>query len=290
MGLFEHILYPVDLSKPCREIWPHVRGMVEQFHSKLTILHAIQIPPPWYGEVDASRFAAYVDVAGLKQQRQSDLDAFLREELQGQKPERVLIESEPAEAITEFADMEKVGLIMMPTRGGGRFRRFLLGSVTAKVLHDAHCAVWTSVHAADTAKIADTTYRVVLCAVDLEPGSAGLVTWASQFASAYGAALRAIHVIPGVDEDSRNATSIQVRQVLYERARERWAAVREEAGVEIELCLAGGPIAAGVRSTALAHEANLVVIGRGRLQRTLGGLRSGGYQIIREAPCPVLSV
>jgi len=35
---------------------------------------------------------------------------------------------------------------MMPTHGLGGFRRFLLGSVTAKVLHDADCPVWTGVH------------------------------------------------------------------------------------------------------------------------------------------------
>ncbi len=34
----------------------------------------------------------------------------------------------------------------MPTHGYGPFRRFILGSVTAKVLHDADCPVWTGVH------------------------------------------------------------------------------------------------------------------------------------------------
>ena len=34
----------------------------------------------------------------------------------------------------------------MPTHGYGPFRRFILGSNTAKVLHDADCPVWTGVH------------------------------------------------------------------------------------------------------------------------------------------------
>ena len=290
MDLIDHILFPTDLSEPCRQIWPHVRAMVNQLGARLSILHAIQIPPPWYGEADAQRFAALVDVAALKHQRQAELDRFLRDELQTQEPAaRVLVESDPAEAITEFASHEKVGLIMMPTRGAGRFRRFLLGSVTAKVLHDASCPVWTSVHASEATIVEDLTVRAVLCAVDLEDGTIPLLTWASQFAAAREASLRAIHVIPAVEEHSQNRGSREVRRYLYEQARKRWNLITQETGVDTDLCLAGGSIADGVRSAALSHGASLVIIGRGHIQKALGSLRSGAYQIIREAPCPVIS-
>jgi nucleotide-binding universal stress UspA family protein len=36
----------------------------------------------------------------------------------------------------------------LPTHGLGAFRRSLIGSITAKVLHDAECPVWTGVHLA----------------------------------------------------------------------------------------------------------------------------------------------
>ena len=38
------------------------------------------------------------------------------------------------------------------------------------------------------------------------------------------------------------------------------------------------------------HNADLVVIGRGIMQHVLGSLRTHVYSIIREAPCPVISV
>jgi hypothetical protein len=59
-------------------------------------------------------------------------------------------EGDPASIITEYAARNRVDLIMMPTHGYGTFRSLLLGSVTAKVLHDAECPVWTGVHTADT--------------------------------------------------------------------------------------------------------------------------------------------
>ena len=46
----------------------------------------------------------------------------------------------------KWAKANQIDLIMMPTHGYGRFRALLLGSVTAKVLHDADCPVWTAVH------------------------------------------------------------------------------------------------------------------------------------------------
>jgi nucleotide-binding universal stress UspA family protein len=131
---------------------------------------------------------------------------------------------------------------------------------------------------------------MVLCAVDLNEGTIPLLAWASAFATAYGAELRAIHVIPAVEEHSENRGSIEVRRYLYEKAKACWDAIRSEAGIDAELCLAGGSIADGVRSAALNHAANAIVIGRGHLQRALGSLRTGAYQIIREAPCPVIRV
>ena len=52
----------------------------------------------------------------------------------------------------------------------------------------------------------------------------------------------------------------------------------------------GGGVAEGVRMLALQKRSDLVVIGRGAIHTTLGRLHSHCYEIIRESPCPVLSV
>jgi nucleotide-binding universal stress UspA family protein len=66
--------------------------------------------------------------------------------------------------------------------------------------------------------------------------------------------------------------------------------LQESAGVDATLHVEAGHVADVVREEALRHGADLVVIGRGVLQETLGRLRSNAYAIIRHAPCPVLSV
>jgi nucleotide-binding universal stress UspA family protein len=54
-----------------------------------------------------------------------------------------LAEDESAHPIVEHTQQSSDTLIMMPTRGYAPFRSLLLGSVTAMVLLDAPCPVWT---------------------------------------------------------------------------------------------------------------------------------------------------
>ena len=68
------------------------------------------------------------------------------------------------------------------------------------------------------------------------------------------------------------------------------AHLQQSAGVAAPLCLGAGEVSHVLRDSALGHGADLVVIGRGRATRTLGRLRSNVYSIVRDAPCPVISV
>lgn len=55
--------------------------------------------------------------------------------------EGVVIEGNPANAILEFAEQKKVNLIIMGTLGKGGLERFLLGSVTDKVVRHSKSSV-----------------------------------------------------------------------------------------------------------------------------------------------------
>ena len=85
--------------------------------------------------------------------------------------DRVLVEGDPAIEIVRAAHEGNFDLIVMPTHGYGPFRRFVLGSVTAKVLHDADCPVLTGAHLADLNPATPIFFRNIVCAVDLGPQS-----------------------------------------------------------------------------------------------------------------------
>jgi nucleotide-binding universal stress UspA family protein len=54
--------------------------------------------------------------------------------------------------------------------------------------------------------------------------------------------------------------------------------------------LGAGSVSKVVRDAAVANETDLIVIGRGHLQTPFSLLRTNAHAIIRDAPCPVISL
>ena len=204
--------------------------------------------------------------------------------------ERVVDLGDPADVITSFAHQHAVDLIMMSTHGYGTFRTLLLGSVAAKVLHDAECPVWTASHGADLPSPDHIKPSVILCAIDSTSRSLPLLKWAAEYSKASSAELRLIHVVPGMHSFPASQMNREFELEMKKEARDQITQLQQLAGVEAHLEVASGNIAELVREEALRHGAGLVIVGRGVLQETLGRLRSNAYGIIRHAPCPVLSV
>jgi len=173
MEAFRHILFPVDFSSRSEAALPMVVSWAQRFHAKVTLLHTIQIPITAYGGPDA--YPVIIDTQAMEA---SAAEGLKKIDFPG--AERLVQVGDPAFEIVEYARKNGVDLIMMPTHGYGTFRSLLLGSVTAKVLHDAQCAVWTSAHAEDSSGRCDI--RTILCAVETGPGSVDLVRTASELA------------------------------------------------------------------------------------------------------------
>lgn len=288
MLAIKHILFPVDFSDRCCGAVPFVEAMASRFGAKITLMGVLQ--PFWYGAADPGAMVA-IDVDELRAQLQTRLDGTLVRELSHLPTARIVEVGDPAEVITGFAHREGVDLIMMPTHGYGPFRSLLLGSVTAKVLHDALCPVWTAAHVEEPPVREHLACRNLLCAVDGTPKSAPLMEWSAQFARDTGAALRLVHVASsGTEAWPERQLNREFDEMVRKEARDTVERMQREVGVEAPLCIAGGDIAGSIREEARRHATDLIVIGRGLLHETLGRLRTHAYAIIRQAPCPVISI
>jgi len=283
------ILFPVDLSEQSRAAAPFVQAMARRFRAEVTLLHVVEVPPAWYGPTGEASFSAWVDMSGMRESRRMEMDDFAAHELEGVRVQPCIQSGDPAATIHRVAHQKQVGLIMMPTHGYGPVRSLLLGSVTAKVLHDAECPVWTAM-LSHVKCDPEAPWRRFLCAIDTDPKEAALVKWAAQLASEQGAELRLVHAISGFDQQQCNCNEDPLREFVFNIAEERIEKLQKEAGTHVKITVAAGRTGQAVRDLALSEQADLVLAGRGVIQKPLGRLRSNAYAIIRDAPCPVISL
>src|SRR2546430_1656501 len=124
---------------------------------------------------------ALVDSCAIWNGSQAGDDGYLKANIDGLNVARVMLECDAVREIADYAQDQGADLIMMPTHGYGVFRSLLLGSVTAKVLHDAACPVWTGVHVEETPP-ASAEFANIMCAVDLTEKSIPAMQFASKLA------------------------------------------------------------------------------------------------------------
>ena len=284
MPSFKHILFPVDFSERCSGAVPFVDAMARQHGAKLTLL---SVAHPFYAQ--GFEGAPMIDPQQMISGVKAELDGWSAGSFGGLLVERVTEYGDPARCIVDFVNAHSVDLVMMPSHGYGPFRQLLLGSVAAKVLHDVHCAVWTTAHAAEAANLEHVNVRKIVCAVDTTPPNIPLMRSAGDLAKGYGAALRLVHAVPGIEAWPEHQMDQEFEQQIRENARLAIMELEKAADINVPVCVGAGTVPDVVREEALQHGADLVVIGRGALQETLGRLRTHSHGIIRHSPCPVLS-
>lgn len=199
-----------------------------------------------------------------------------------------------AEEILKLAEELGVGLIVLGSRGRGRIRRLLMGSVSDSVVRHAHCPVlvvrWKPV----------VFPARILLATDGSEEAALAAQSAADLAARTGSELHVTHV--GKELTHGGYVGVQVgplpagsQELLDKEARELLEAQLErmrEAGASVtEAHLMSGRADEEIMFLAEQVGADLVVVG----SRGLGGIRralvgSVSDSVVRHAHCSVLVV
>ena len=108
---------------------------------------------------------------------QKQLERCIGPELEASAIERMVLKGDPAHEILRTVTNESIDLIVMPAHGYGALERFLVGSVTAEILHNSECPVWTGAHMEDLPGQQFAIHNV-LCAVDFSAHSPKTIRWA----------------------------------------------------------------------------------------------------------------
>ena len=288
------ILLPIAFSQTATALASSVREMAQRFNASVIVLNAFNPVPEYaYGpapetpcgsEERPSLFSP--GLLELRNQQERRLEEFARAYFSGIRHTTRIVDGDPATVNEWVANWEVVDLVMMPTEGLGRFRRFLIGSVTSKVLQEVACPVWTSIRTVERASASPTGYRSILCALRTRLEDDVVLEAASLFIQAYGARLCLLHVQSVSDEKDERCTHQPIRHAFD------LGCHAVGGGISADVCvrILNAEKSADIRRIASEQNADLIIVGRGRERGSFSRALSQLYTLIRESPCPVLSV
>jgi nucleotide-binding universal stress UspA family protein len=261
--------------------------------TEITLLAAYDVPIGWTGGVgstmdwvgeveDAARDTLVEQLRGLAP----------RIEERGHDVEEIVVRGRAASAIVEAARERQVDLIVTGSRGRGRLRSMLLGSVAAEVAGEAPCPVLVARQPSVTRLVVATDGSPVARAIPER-----LADW-GVFAG-LPADVVAVSIPDGpIFEtavslytlgDERLATQRLELRARYEQDAETMAAALDKIGLQATSHLRAGDPAQEIISVADDRGADLIVTGT----RGLGGidrllLGSVARNVITHARCSVL--
>jgi nucleotide-binding universal stress UspA family protein len=130
----------------------------------------------------------------------------------------------------------------------------------------------------------------ILCAVDLGEKTHPVLAWGAGLSRDLGARLSIVHAMPHLDAAAADVVDSGWRTTLESRLRDRVATAAAAAGAVGEVIVEAGEPHSVVATTAARLGAQLVIIGRGVSHDLIGRLRAHAFEIIRQSPCPVVSL
>jgi len=290
------ILCPTDFSEFSRHALDLSLALAKWYQAEVTVVHVL----PRIA-ADYTYLPEPVAVTPMARERAlEELNRFVRESRRsGITTQVALEEGDAVRMILDLAGRLPADLLVLGTHGRGGFERFVLGSVTEKVLRKAPCPVLTLPRAAEGAVAEEPAlFKKILCPVDFSPSSLKSLEFAFSLAEEADAHLTLLHVLEFVpDVDPREGVAKVVHEYrarLLSEARERLRGavpdqVRQWCEPE-ELVVVGRP-ASEILRVAEAQGTELIVMGvLGRSAVDLAVFGSTTQQIVRAARCPVLTI
>jgi nucleotide-binding universal stress UspA family protein len=198
------------------------------------------------------------------------------------------------------ADALKADLIVLGSHGRSGFERFLLGSITEKVLRKATCPVMVVPRRVDDAAPSRAVHASrILCPVDFSGSSLAALTFALSLAEEADAVLTALHVVEipsGLYESSMSAgfNVAEWRASAHASSLERLQGLIPDSVrsfCTVDTLVSEGKASRVILGLAEERHCDLIVMGaqgRGGLDLVMFG--SNTHDVIRAASCPVLTV
>lgn len=297
--MFHKIMVPVDFSEHSTLAFGHARLMATAFDAELELVHVVEQvvhshPTFWSAEpalADELHQQSIRSAEGLV----TELARAHAEELGRSVKPRVVSGSLPG-ALADHATESGVHLIILSTHGRTGFARWLMGSVSERLLRVAPCSVLVvrGVSGAPAPRL-----QRVLVAVDLSDHSRRALEAAASIAARFGASIEALHVwaVPYHADESAGRAGLLHR--MRDTARAELDAFIDgfvdsaplPPGTAIERSVVSGAPSAAIIEHVASRHPDLLVLGThgygGVKRMVLGSVAEG---VARYAGCATMIV
>ncbi len=290
--LFNNILCALDYSEFSDRACRYAFSLAKQYGAHLDLLQVVE-PYVMFGQPEY----AIVESTTVIQQLHDDAAGHVHElakkyERFGVTVKELTPEGSAAAVILDTIPKESIDLVVMGTHGRSGFDRFVVGSVTEKVMRKANCPVLIIRKPAhdfvDDKSLAEPVHlRRILACTDFSAHSERAVRYAASLAAAHHAELSLVHVLASVPEDG------EIAHHLAQTARHMKTTIPEELrhASEIHCLVRIGQPYQEILQLAAQSQADLVVMGvAGRHALDTAVFGSTAHRVIQLGSCPVLAV
>jgi nucleotide-binding universal stress UspA family protein len=286
------ILCPTDFSEFSVWALEIALRLAKWYESEITVMHVVPrvLMHPEYFPYMQEPVLPSPDV---RKQAQEELDRFTEKARKADIPTMArLEEGDSVEEILTCASELPADLVVMGTHGRRGFERLVLGSVTVKVMRKGVCPLLTvSSEPRGLGASKEGIFQKILCPVDFSTSSVKALEYALSLAQEADGCLILLHVVESLFEGEGTS---DWRSNLEKEAFEKMkAAIPADAAnwcQPEEIVLTGRPYQQ-ILNLAGEREVDLIVMGiQGRSAVDLMLFGSTTNHVIRQAPCPVLTI
>jgi nucleotide-binding universal stress UspA family protein len=280
--MYDQILFPTDGSEPAESVLDYALRIASEHEATIHVLNVTDT-----AQVSPSRIRGeIVDV--LEQEGEQIVEeATQRATEQGVSVVSEVRRGDPSTAIVEYRDRSDSDLIVMPTHGRRGLERFLLGSVTERVINTADVPVV----AVNPDRERPLTYpcQHVLVPTDGSRGAELALTEGIAVAKATGATLHLLHVVEAgsLGPDARSIPRERADEIVTTATETAEAASLEAIESDIEV----GVPSKEIRNYIEGNAIDLAVLGtHGETDFSRYMMGGVSAKIVRTSPVPVMWV
>ncbi|MCI0619304.1 universal stress protein, partial [bacterium] len=259
MKIFKKILCPVDFSEYSILALRYATALAKDNDAELIVYHSIPDLTPAISYLEGEFLLTVSDA--LLNNAKSTLNDWIKKFVSPDLVvEKIVGHGNPADSIVEISRKLRIDLLVMGTHGVTGYERFLMGSVTNRVLHKSSVPVLvvskTSHHFIYENEKNPVQIKRIICPLDFDNNNLWTIGIALSFARKYDSEMIFLHVINRKQNGKWHAREKNSLAKL-----EALAAPVMDENIPVKFLVCNGEAADVILKTAEEQNADLVIMG-----------------------------